>query len=138
MSTTPRTFTDHDVAVAIHHKHDVDTDFAAEVVETYITQIEAVDGREIDRDGITEDDADFIMGAFASAQRAGDFGTRELDDIADAARASDEAETAAHAAMADRDRAIRHALAHGARVVDVMAASGVTRARIDQIRKGRR
>ena len=28
-----------------------------------------------------------------------------------------------------------HDLAHGARVVDVMAAAGVTRARIDQIRK---
>lgn len=76
--------------------------------------------------------------AFASAQRAGDFGTRELDDVADAARASDEAEAAAHDAMVARDRAIRHALARGARVVDVMAASGVSRARIDQIRKGGR
>ena len=138
MTTTPRTFTDHDVAVAIHHKYGVDTDFATEAVETYVAQIEDVDGREIDRNAITEDDADFIIGAFASAQRAGDFGARELDDVADAARASDEAETAAHDAMADRDRAIRHALAHGARVVDVMAASGVSRPRIDQIRKGGR
>lgn len=138
MSTTPRTFTDHDVAVAIHHKHGVDTDFAAEAVETYIAQIEAVDGREIDRDAITEDDADFIITAFASAQRAGDFGTRELDAVADAARASDEAEAAAHAAMVDRHRAIRHALARGARVVDVMAASGASRSRIDQIRRAMR
>ena len=138
MTTIHRTFTDHDVAVAIHHKHGVDTDFAAEAVETYITQIEDIDGREIDRDAITEDDADFIIGAFASAQRAGDFGTHELDDVADAARASDEAEAEARAAMADRDRAIRHALARGARVVDVIAAAGVTRSRIDQIRKGTR
>ena len=71
-------------------------------------------------------------------KRAGDFGTRELDDVADAARASDEAEAAAHDSMVARDRAIRHALAHGARVVDVMAAAGVSRARIDQIRKGGR
>ena len=83
MPTTPRTFTDHDVAVAIHHKYGVDTDFAAEAVETYIAQIEDVDGREIDRDAIAEDDADFIIGAFASAQRAGDFGTLELGDVAD-------------------------------------------------------
>ena len=135
MTTTPRTFTDHDVAVAIHHKYGVDTDFAAEAVESHITQIEEIDVREIDRDAIDEDYADFIIAAFASAQRAGDFGTRELDDVADAARASDEAETAAHDAMIARDRAIRHALARGARVVDVMAASGVTRSRIDQIRK---
>ena len=132
------TFADHDVAVAIHHKYGVDTGFAAEAVETYIAQIEDTDGREIDRAAIAEDDADFIIGAFASAQRAGDFGARELDAVADAARASDEAEVAAHDAMVARDRAIRHALARGARVVDVMAASGVSRARIDQIRKGRR
>ena len=130
------TFTDHDVAVAIHHKHGVDTDFAAEAVETYITQIEDLESREINRDEISEDDADFLIGAFASAQRAGDFGVRELDDVADAARASDEAEAAAHDAMVARDRTIRHALAHGARVVDVMDAAGVSRARIDQIRKG--
>ena len=132
------TTTAHDLATTIHHKHGVTIDFATETVETYITQVEDVDGREIDRDGITEDDVDFIIAAFASAQRAGDFGTRELDDVADAARASDEAEAAAHDAMVARDRAIRHALARGARVVDVMAASGLARARIDQIRKGTR
>ena len=74
----------------------------------------------------------------ARTRRAGDCGTREGGDGADAARASDEAEAAAHDAMVARDRAIRHALARGARVVDVMAASGVSRARIDQIRKGGR
>ena len=132
------TTTAHDLAARISARHGVDANFAAEAVDTYITQIEAVDGREIDRDTITEDDADFIIAAFASAQRAGDFGTRELDDVADAARASDEAEAAAHDAMVARDRAIRRALARGARVVDVMAASGVSRARIDQIRKGGR
>ena len=133
MTTTP-----HDLATRIATRHGVDADFAADAVETYISQVEEIDGREIDRDAITEDDADFIMGAFASAQRAGDFGTRELDDVAAAARASDDAEAAAHDAMVARDRAIRHALARGARVVDVMAASGVSRARIDQIRKGGR
>ena len=132
------TTTAHTIATAIHHKYGVDTGFAAEAVETYSTQIEEIDGREIDRDAIAGDDADFIVGAFASARRAGDFGTRELDDVADAARASDDAEAAAHAAMVARDRAIRHALARGARVVDVMAASGLARARIDQIRKGGR
>lgn len=130
--------TTHDLAARISGRHGVDTVFAAEAVETYIAQIEAVDGREIDRDAIGGDDADFIIAAFASAQRAGDFGARELDDVAVAARASDEAEAEARAAMADRDRTIRHALARGARVVDVMSASGVTRARIDQIRRGTR
>ena len=138
MTATPRTFTDHDVAVAIHHKHDVDTDFAAEAVETYITQIEDIDGREIDRDTITEDDVDFIITAFASAQRAGDFGIRQLDDVADAADAVAAAKAALEDAEYARNQAVKRALAHGARVVDVTGAAGVSRARIDQIRRGTR
>lgn len=132
------TTTAHAIATAIHHKHGVDDNFAAEAVETYITQIEDLDGREIDRDAITEDDADFIVTAFASAQRAGDFGTRELDSVAYAARSVEDADRVLRDAQATRDRAIRNALARGARVVDVVEASGVTRARIDQIRKSTR
>ena len=130
--------TAHDLATQIATRHGVDFDFAAEAVETYLAQLEEIDGRGIDHGDITEDVANFIAGAFASAQRVGDFGVRELDDVADAAQASDEAEGAAHDAMAARDRAIRHALARGARVVDVMNAAGVTRARIEQIRKAGR
>ena len=129
------TTTAHALAARISDLHGVDFDFAVEAVETYIARMEDIDATFFSRDDITQDDADFIAGAFASAQRAGDFGVRELDDVADAARASNEAETAAHDAMIARDRAIRHALARGARVVDVMAAAGVTRSRIDQIRK---
>ena len=132
------TITAHTIAAAIHHKHGVDIDFAAEAVETYIAQIEDIDDREIDRDAITEDDADFIITAFASAQRAGDFGVRELDDVADAADAVAAAKTALEDAEYARNQAVKRALAHGARVVDVTAAAGVTRARIDQIRQGRR
>ena len=128
----------HELVAQISDRHGVDIDFAAETVETYIVRMEDVDDHDIDRDAIAEDDADFIANAFASAQRHGNFGTPELDVVADAARISDEAEAAAHEAMAARDRVIRHALARGARVVDVMAAAGVTRARIEQIRKGGR
>ena len=130
--------TAHDLATQIATRHGVDFDFAAEAVETYLAQLEEIDGRGIDHGDITEDVANFIAGAFASAQRAGDFGVRELDDVANAAGASDAAEAAAHDAMVARDRAIRHALARGARVVDVMDAAGVTRARIEQIRKAGR
>ena len=130
--------TAHDLATAIHHRHGVTIDFAAETVETYIARIEDVDDREIDRDAIPENDADFIAGAFASAQRHGNFGVPELDDVADAADAADQAQDSLDQARIDRDRAIRHAIARGARVVDVMAVAGVSRARIDQIRKGGR
>lgn len=128
----------HDIATTIHHKHGVDLDFAAEAVETYITQAEDADGRDIDREEILDDDADFIIAAFASAQRAGDFGTRELDTVADAAEAVAAAKTALEDAEYTRNQAVKRALARGARVVDVTTAAGVTRARIDQIRRGTR
>ena len=132
------TTTAHALAASIHHLYDVALDFATETVEAYIARMEYLEGREIDRDDITEDDADFIIPAFASAQRAGDFGARQLDDVAQAAQAVDTAQSTLDQAMDDRDRTIRHALAHGARVTDVVVAAGVTRARIDQIRRGTR
>lgn len=132
------TYTDHDLATAIAAKLGVTDDFAADAAETYLAQIEQVDGRDIDRDAIAADDYDFALGAATSAQRAGDFGTRELDIVADAAHAVEDADRVLRDAQSTRDRAIRNALAHGARVVDVMTAAGVTRARIDQIRRGTR
>lgn len=132
------TTTAHDLATRISARHGVDGDFAAEAVETYRAQVEEIDGREIDRDEITQGDADFIIASFASAQRAGDFGTRELDTLAYAARSVEDANRVLRDAQATRDRAIRNALARGARVVDVMVAAGVSRARIDQIRQGSR
>ena len=63
------TTTAHDIATVIHYRHGVDLDFAVETVETYIARMEDVDDREIDRDDIPENDADFIINAFASAYR---------------------------------------------------------------------
>lgn len=130
--------TAHDLAARISDRRDVDIGFAAEVVETYIAQIEGLDGREIDRDDITKGDADAITYAFVSAHRHGNFGVPDLDDVAAAADAADQAQDALSQAWNDRDRAIRRALARGARVADVMDAAGVSRARIDQIRKNER
>ena len=130
--------TAHDLATQIATRRDVDIGFAAEVVEMYIAQIEGLDGREIDRDDITKGDADSITYAFTSAHRHGNFGVPDLDDVAAAADAADQAQDALSQAWNDRDRAIRRALARGARVADVMDAAGISRARIDQIRKNGR
>lgn len=125
----------HDIAAATHHRYNVDFDFAAETVEEYIARMEEVDGRIIDRAAIAENDADLIIGTIISDQRRGEFGAPELDAVADAADTIDQAQDAIDQARSARDRAIRRAIARGARVVDVMTAARVTRARIDQIRK---
>lgn len=45
---------------------------AEAAAETYLAQMEEIDGRTIDPDEINEDDAAFLAGAIASAHEAGD------------------------------------------------------------------
>lgn len=122
-----KTFTAHDIAVAVHHRHDIDTDIAAGIVEAYLEQIEKVDGRDIDRDQVAEDDVDFVIESVDHARRAGDLGTRELEDVADNRAARDQA-------TEERDIVIRKALAAGARISDVADAAGLSRETIRAIR----
>ena len=112
------------------------TDEAAEAaLDTYRQQIEALESRTIDPDDISDDDAGILMDAVRAAQRSGDLGERELagleEAIAQHTRAADDLATAEQL----RDTAIRAALGAGARVKDVMSATGLSRARIDQIRR---
>lgn len=116
----------------------IDEAAARAALETYAAQVADHDGRTIDLDDLTDGDAAFLEGAVAAAQRAGDLGDRELDILADAARALDAAEQAAEAARHDRDQAVRAAIFAGARIVDITAITGLSRNRVYQIRDGRR
>ena len=112
------------------------TDEAAEAaLDTYRQQIEALESRTIDPDDISDDDAGFLTDAVRAAQRSGDLGERELagleEAVAQRTRAADDLATAEQL----RDAAIRAALDAGARVKDVMSATGLSRARVDQIRR---
>lgn len=112
------------------------TDEAAEAaLDTYRQQIEALESRTIDPDDISEDDAGFLTDAVRSARRSGDLGERELagleETVAQRTIAADDLATAEQ----QRDTAIRAALDAGARVKDVMTVTGLSRARVDQIRR---
>lgn len=72
---TNRTFTLHDVTVAARHNNRLEYDTVRDAAEGYLRQLEELDGREIDPDAITEDDAVHIMGAIDAGHAAGDFGT---------------------------------------------------------------
>lgn len=116
----------------------IDDTAARTALETYSAQVADHDSRTIDLDDLSDDDAEFLAGAVAAAQRAGDLGDRELDILADAARALDAAEQAVEAARHDRDQAVRAAISAGARIVDITAITGLSRNRVYQIRDGRR
>lgn len=114
----------------------IDDKAAADTAETYTSQIEALESREIDRDDISPTDADFILEACRQAQRAGDLGERELDTLEELAKRVAYTQDTLLAVSAERDRAIIAAIQAGARIKDVMDVTGLTRSRIYQIREG--
>lgn len=114
----------------------IDDNAAADAAETYTSQIEALESREIDRDDISTTDAGFILEACRQAQRAGDLGERELATLEEHAKRVEHAQNTLLSESAERDRAIIAAIHAGARVKDVMGVTGLTRSRIYQIREG--
>ncbi len=111
------------------------TDEAAEAaLEAYARQLEALEDREIDRDNLSDEDADFLTESVARAQRAGDLGQQELRLIEDALPEVERAQALLTDAEAHRNTAIKAALNAGARVKDVAAAAGLSRQRVEQIR----
>lgn len=110
----------------LHYMLDMDEDAAEDALRTYITQIEELEGRNIDEDEISEDDADFLIGAVKSARAAGDLGTRQLAAVEEAATAYQHAADTADALRQERDKAIRAALAAGASKATVARAAGVS------------
>ena len=111
------------------------TDEAAEsALGEYARQLEELEGREIDRDNIDDDDADFLAESVARAQRAGDLGQRELNLVEETLPEVERAQAILADAEAHRNDAIKAALYAGARVKDVAAAAGLSRQRIEQIR----
>lgn len=111
------------------------TDEAAEgALDAYARQLEALEARQIDRDNINDEDADFLMEAVARAQRVGDLGQQELRLIEEALPEVERAQSVLAGAEAQRNTAIKAALNAGARVKDVAAAAGLSRQRVEQIR----
>lgn len=117
---------------------DITREAASYALDTYISQVETLENREIDQDNITQEDADFLTGAVFAGHQAGDFGTRELWDLQEKAQAVEEARDMLKHAESERDKAIRAALDSGCEVKDIVPVTGVSRARIYQIRDGRR
>ena len=122
------------LAIRAAAKLDLTDQAAEDALEIYISQIEALESREIDRDDISDDDAGFLMESMVQAQRSGGLGQAQLaaleELMPDVRAAQDTLETMEQ----QRNKAIKAALAAGARVKDVAAASGLSRQRVEQIK----
>jgi hypothetical protein len=118
-----------DLAAALAAKHDLDPAAAAEAVTVYADQLGA--GADL-----SDEDAESIDLSM-QAHLAYDVG-EPLDDVASATEAKRVADSDADEADRQWRAAIRAALAHGQRVVDIADAASISRERVYQIRDGRR
>lgn len=123
----------HRLAETLHYMLDMDTDAAEDALRTYISQLEELEGRDIDEDELNEDDADFLIGAVKSARNAGDLGQKQLAALEEAAADYQDAADTADTLRGERDKAIRAAIAAGASQASVARAAGVSKQAISKM-----
>lgn len=124
-----------ELAVEAAKKLDIDQDAALDIAEHYLQQMEAEDGKEIDREQIPADDVEFLLVAMWNAKKAGDLGGRELQALEECMVAVDNARGALDAAISERNTQIVVALRRGARVNDICEIAGLTRQAINNIKR---
>ena len=107
-----------DLTTLITDRFDIDRDPARDAAETYLSQIEKEDGRTIDRDAISSDDVEFVIGCVASS--VGEVSATPLDRVSAATRRMSEAH-------AERDAAIRAAADAGSPITQIAEAADLTR-----------
>lgn len=115
---------------------DIDIDAARRSAEVYLEQIEDSHGRVIDRNNIPEDDVVTVRtavmnGLFALSTAA------QVDALAEASEGVAAARRVLDARTHERTVLVRKALAAGVPIPFVIDASGLSRARIYQIKDGK-
>lgn len=113
-----------DLTTDIADRFDMTPAAARDAAETYLAQIEKEDGKDIDRDAISSDDVEFVIGCVAAS--VDDVSATPIDRVADAASRIEDA----HAA---RDAAVRAAATAGVPITQIAEAAGVTRPTIYSI-----
>lgn len=124
---SPETFTDTQLVMTISHIIDMDEAAIGDALDTYISQLETLENRTIDRDDISDKDADFLIEAIKSAHRAGDYGEQELAKLEELAQRADDLKDSYTAARDERNQAVRAAIRAGATVADVAAAGHLSK-----------
>ena len=107
-----------DLTTTIADRFDLTPDAARDTAETYLTQIEKEDCKDIDRDAIADDDAEFVIGCVSAS--VDEVAVTSLDRVAAATRRMSEAH-------AERDAAIRAAADAGSPITQIAEAADLTR-----------
>ena len=125
-----------DITITLATDTGITTTAIETALDTYIEQIEQLEGRDIDRDDITDEDEEFLTESIRAAIHNGEMGGQEVDQLSDIAAQYRDAEDDLAEARADLDRAIVAATNAGARQVDIAQLTGLSVATIRRITNG--
>lgn len=126
--------TDFELAQRLVTDLDITEDAARNAVEEFISQCETLDGIPYDRDGLTEEQEEFVYGsvkAWLGTDMNADAALEEVDRITQQLQKT---QTEMDFISNLRDQAVVRALNAGATVVDTAAAAGLSRKGIYVIR----
>lgn len=118
-------------------RYDMDVQAAEDAMRIYISQIEKLEGRELDEDAIADDDAEFLLGCLEAVQDTPQ-GDQRLNDVIDAAQALADHDQQREHLISTRDIAVCKAADAGVPRQAIADAAGLKRARIQQIIRERK
>lgn len=121
------------LADTLHYLYGMNVTTARDILHDYIDQLRQYEGRPIDEDAISRDDADFLISSIKSARAAGELGGVEMAALATAGAAYREAQDTAEYLRVRRDEAINAAVACGVSKADVARAAGISKQAIAKI-----
>ncbi|KFI41921.1 hypothetical protein [Bifidobacterium biavatii] len=138
-----------DLAERMATQFDITIEAAEQSAENYLEQIEQVDRRTIDRNDITSDDADFVIGSFASerginpddenkTQIPSDKDDLLLDQLDTLSATIRDRQETLKDLTDQRNDLIIQLLDRGNSVASICDASGLTRTRVYAIKDARR
>ncbi len=108
------------------------------ILVEHSTQMEESDGRPIDEDEISRDDADFFIECVKSARTAGDIAGNKLAEVEEAAADYRGMQEEADTLRELRDKAITAAVAAGASKAEVARAAGISKQSVAKVVQRRR
>lgn len=123
-----------DLARTASDRLDMSIHAAEDALRIYTQQLETLESRSIDEDDIAPEDAEFLLGCLEAGQQAQQ-GDRRLDDVIDAARALADHDQEREHLIHMRDKAIIAAMDAGVPRQAIADAAGVSRNRIQQIKR---
>ena len=113
----------------------IDINAAKLALDSYISQLETLDGRPIDRDDLTRDNVQALVEAMHSAQDAGDLGSKYLRLLEEKRAEITHQEDKLDDLRTERNDLIADALKDGARAKDIATCAGVSLPWVYGIRK---